>query len=71
MFGDLIARVERAAELRAGKHGAELAERIAAELPTGVAVEADQEEVRISGRGLGRRFALDPALRWLLAGLRR
>jgi hypothetical protein len=38
--------------------------------PPGLAVEPAAEGVRLSGRGLKRRFALEPALRWLTAVLR-
>jgi hypothetical protein len=64
-------------------HGAALAMRatrerrssLAAELrdeaPAGVSVSEDEQGVVLSGRGLERRFALDPELRWLAAGRRR
>lgn len=71
MFGQLTARVERAAQRRVEKLRIALAERIADDFPGGVAAEVDKEGVRVKGRGLARRFALDPALRWLLTGLRR
>jgi hypothetical protein len=35
------------------------------EVPEGVKVSDDEEAVTLEGRGLGRRFALDPKLRWL------
>jgi len=71
MFERLSARIERAAAQRARARGAGLAARIADELPSGVTAEADESGVRLSGRGLRRRFALEPALRWLIAGLGR
>ncbi len=64
-------------------HGAALARRAALErrealaaalrdeAPEGVRVSEEEEEVALSGRGLERRHALDPGLRWLLAGRRR
>ncbi len=70
-FEALVARADRAARRRARLRSAALAERIADELPGGVTAEADADGVRLSGRGLRRRFALEPALRWLIAGLAR
>lgn len=66
-------------------HGAALARKAAAErrsalaaelrdeIPEGVRVSEaeDQEAVTLEGRGLGRRFALESELRWLLSGRRR
>ena len=71
MFEALIARAGRAAEMRARTRSAALAARIAAELPGGLTAGADESGVRLSGRGLRRRFALEPGLRWLMAGLGR
>jgi len=71
MFEGLMARAERAARRRAQEASAELAARIESEAPSGVAVAADEDGVRLTGRGLGRRIALEPALRWLTMGLRR
>lgn len=36
----------------------------------GVVIEALDEGVIVSGRRIGARFALDPALRWLVARVR-
>ena len=64
-------------------HGAALAHRAAQarresmvrtlseEAPEGVRVGEAEEGVALSGRGLSRRLALDPELRWLFAGRRR
>jgi hypothetical protein len=50
---------------------ARLVEALEADAPAGVRISAGDEGAVLSGRGLKRRFALDPALRWLAAGLRR
>ena len=50
---------------------AALAAELRDEAPEGVAVSEEEGAVALSGRGLKRRFALDPELRWLLAGRRR
>ncbi|HYE29002.1 MAG TPA: hypothetical protein VEA61_12335 [Allosphingosinicella sp.] len=54
------ARAERAAERR--RDSIEQALRESA--PAGVRVERDGDALALSGRGLRRRLALDPALRW-------
>ncbi len=61
------ALAQRAARARL----ASLAEALRDEAPKGVRVSEEEEAVALSGRGLGRRFALDPELRWLLSGRRR
>lgn len=54
---------ERLAEIEAALQG---------EAPDGVRVSEEEEgAVALSGRGLRRRFALEPELRWLLSGRRR
>lgn len=70
MFEMLEARVRRVAEQRARERAAVLADDLRAELPPGIAAEPMAEGVRLSGCGIGRRFAVEPALRWLIAGLR-
>jgi ABC-type transport system involved in cytochrome bd biosynthesis fused ATPase/permease subunit len=70
MFERLMARAMRAAESRGSATSAQLAERLKQELPRGIDVIVEDRGVRLSGRGLARRFALDPALRWLTARLR-
>lgn len=64
-------------------HGAALAQKAARarrealaaalrdEAPEGVRVSEEEESVTLSGRDLERRYALDPGLRWLIAGRRR
>jgi hypothetical protein len=71
MFERLTARAEQAARDRARAVRAELVERIAAAAPGGVMAQAVEDGVALTGRGLRRRAALDPAVRWLMAGLRR
>lgn len=69
--------LERAIE-RARLRGAERALRRARQLaaaaadaaPEGVHVEEIEGGFCLSGRGLKRRFALEPALRWLMERLR-
>jgi hypothetical protein len=63
MFEMTMLRARAAAERAARRRTAMLAERLRTEMPPGVAVEAVAEGVRLSGRGIGRRFALDPELR--------
>ena len=70
MFERLSERVEREARERAAARASELAERMRASLPGGIEAEAAPEGVLLTGRGIARRFALDPALRWLVAGPR-
>lgn len=70
VFERLLERADGLAGRRARVRAAELAQRIEAELPPGIAVEAAADGVRFSGRDIARRFALEPGLRWLLAGLR-
>jgi len=65
MFETLIERAGHIAERRAAARIAGLAEQMQGALPRGVTAEASAEGVRLLGRGLRRRFALEPALRWL------
>ncbi|HEX8124633.1 MAG TPA: hypothetical protein VF548_03540 [Allosphingosinicella sp.] len=65
LHGAALAR--RAAEQRRSS----LAEALGEEAPEGVKVTEDSEGAALEGRGLARRFALEPELRWLLAGRRR
>jgi hypothetical protein len=55
----------------AGRRRAELAEALREEVPAGVGVEEREDSVILSGRDLGRRLALEPALRSLVAWRRR
>ncbi len=65
LHGAALAR-KAAAERRSG-----LAAELREEAPEGVRVGENEESVTLEGRGLGRRFALDSELRWLLSGRRR
>jgi hypothetical protein len=70
MFERLTERAVRKAERRTQSRIDRLATEIEASLPAGIRCAAAPEGVRLSGRGLRRRFTLDPALRWLTAALR-
>jgi hypothetical protein len=65
MFERMAERVKRLAERCAEGRVLELTARLRAELPHGIDAEAAEGGVRLRGRGLGRRFALEPELRWL------
>jgi hypothetical protein len=68
MFETLEARAARAAARLARRRAAALAEEMRASLPGDIAVAVDRDGVRLSGRALRRRRALDAALRWTIAG---
>ena len=70
MFETMLERGRQAAERAAERRTRMLAERLRAELPDGIETEAGTGGVTLSGRGMGPRFALDPALRWIVARLR-
>ena len=70
MFDRLAKRATRIAEDAALHYAAKAAERIRTALPSGVEVEADATGIRLSGRRLKARLALDPALRFLGAFLK-
>ena len=55
---------------RARRQAGRLAQAAAAAAPAGVAVEEAEEGFALAGRGLRRRLALEPALRWLVERLR-
>lgn len=61
-----VARAESAATARAG----EILDAVEDELGEvrGIAVERDGDTVRVSGRGLMRRWLADPRLRFALRG---
>jgi hypothetical protein len=67
MFERLRERAERRAQSHAAARRERLAERVAAGAPRGVEIGVEGERVVLSGRGLGRRLLIDPALRWLVA----
>jgi hypothetical protein len=69
MFDSLIARAGRAAERRAAERARLLAAALAGALPGDIAVAEDADGVRLMGRALKRRLALDPALKWTIVGL--
>ena len=69
MFEPLEARAKRAAELRATGRKAALAEQLRTILPEDVRIEANEDGVVLSGRGLAGRAMLDASLRWTIAGL--
>lgn len=66
MFERLIRRGTALAESMARRRRERLAEALREEPPAGVRVEQAGEAVTLSGRGLGRRYATEPALRWLV-----
>lgn len=70
MFEKVMSAASRIAEARTQARIAALAEQIQGEGLQDIQVSSDGEGVTLSGRGLKRRFALDPALRWLTARLR-
>ena len=70
MFEALGARAAMAAQRRAEARAGEIAEALAGEVPAGVAVRRGADGVEIEGRGIARRFALEPRLRGLLGRLR-
>lgn len=69
MFEALMARSAARAEALAAVQTRRLAERLEQDLPAGVRAEADVQGVRLAGRALKRRMALDSALRWIMAEL--
>lgn len=66
MFERLSEHARRSGERRARETAARIADAMAAELPPGIATEARDDGVELAGSGLRRRFALEPALRWLV-----
>lgn len=68
MFERLTARAAALAQRGARRRREALARRLSEEAPEGVGVSEEEEGVLLAGRGLGRRLALDPELRWLTAG---
>jgi hypothetical protein len=67
MFDALMRRGTGLVERRAVARRGELAARIGEAAPDGVAVAVEGEAVVMSGRGLVRRFMVEPALRWLVS----
>ena len=71
MFERLMIRGAALAQQAERRRRSALAEALRAEAPAGVKVDEAEAGVALSGAGLKRRFALDPALRWLVPGRRR
>jgi len=71
MFERLMIHGAALARKAADERRAALARAFQEEAPEGVEVSSDEAGVALEGRGLGRRLALEPGLRWLLAGRRR
>lgn len=69
MFERLRERARSAAERRAEAEARALAERLGSALPPGIDARVEAEGVVLSGRGVARRFALEPELRWLIGRL--
>lgn len=69
MFASLFERGKAAAERRAAARADALASAMQAEAPRGLKIARGKGGVTMSGRGLARRFATEPALRWLVASL--
>ena len=70
MFESLAKRAAQGTERRAAARRERLAARLTEMAPRGIEVGKDGERVVLSGRGLARRLALDPRLRWLMAEAR-
>jgi hypothetical protein len=66
MFERLQEKARRSAEARAERRRRQIADRLAADLPRGIAVGSSGESVTLSGRGLKRRMIFESALRALL-----
>ncbi|HEX8307900.1 MAG TPA: hypothetical protein VF645_05715 [Allosphingosinicella sp.] len=65
MFERLMLHGAALARRSAEGRRSSLAKALREEAPEGVRVMEEEEGVALEGRGLGRRFALDPELRWL------
>lgn len=65
MFETLMARAQSAADRRAEAQVRRLAAALEEALPADVAVAIEADGVRLSGRALGRRLALE----WTMTGL--
>ena len=68
MFERLMRRGGELAERAARRRRSALAEALAADAPAGVEASESDGGVVLSGRGLGRRLALESGLRWLVSG---
>ena len=70
MFERAMERARLRGAERARLRARRLAEAAAEAAPEGVAIEETDGGFCLSGRGLRRRAALEPALRWLMERLR-
>ncbi|MET1113254.1 MAG: hypothetical protein ABWX67_17180 [Allosphingosinicella sp.] len=71
MFEKLMIHGAALARKAARARRAELAQALRDEAPDGVRIGETEDGVALEGRGLERRFALEPELRWLISGRRR
>ncbi len=71
MFERLMLHGAAAARRAALGRRSSLAAALRDAAPEGVKVSEEEAGLVLEGRGLERRFALEPELRWLLAGRRR
>jgi hypothetical protein len=67
MFERLMNAGTALARAEARKRRRSLADAIGESAPAGVRASESEQGVVLSGRGLGRRLALEPGLRWLVA----
>ncbi len=70
MLKAVEARLLQIAQRRTQARARAVLERLRGALPADVSTQESPDGAIVAGRGLKRRFALDPALRWLSAGLR-
>jgi hypothetical protein len=70
MFERAARRAAALAARRAEARADDLAARMQDEIPAGIAAERTRDGVRLSGRDLRRRLALEPGLRWLVERFR-
>jgi plasmid stability protein len=70
MFERLTERAGRAAERRAAMKMRRMEAELRSVLPQGIGCEAGDKSVVIFGRGLLRRYVVDPSLRAMLGKLR-
>lgn len=66
MFESLMARAGRAADRYAAEQARRLAAALDEDLPSDIGIAVERDGVRLSGRALRQRLALDPALRWTI-----
>jgi hypothetical protein len=64
MMGDLLRRGEQLARAAQRRSVGEISARLK-ELMSGVSIEVDEARVMVSGRGLLKRWLIDPQLRFL------